>query len=67
MSISVLEILTNVNLQGISRKATDYKRLVYHLKLTPQDITDAQKLNSSYGENSDISLTLLEVPYMYSR
>ena len=55
------EILTNVNLQCISRRATNYKLLVYHLELTPRDITDAQKLNSSYGENSDISLTLLEV------
>ena len=57
----VSEILTNVNLQCISRRATNYKLLVYHLELTPRDITDAQKLNSSYGENSDISLTLLEV------
>ena len=55
------EILTDMKFLEIAQRYTDYRKLAFALGLTTDDIRHAQKINETYKDPTDITLTILEV------
>ena len=55
------EILTDMKFLEIAQRYTDYRKLAFALGLTTADIRHAQKINETYKDPTDITMTILEV------